>query len=45
MSNTAAIAFAPSATLLSRLLTAIDRGLMTYAEITIRNGDVLRCCV
>ncbi len=45
MSTTAAIAFAPSATLLSRLVAAIDRGLLAYAEITIRNGDILRCCV
>lgn len=45
MSNTAAIAFAPSATLFSRVLAAIDRSLMTYAELTIRNGDVLRCNV
>ena len=45
MSTTAAIAFTPSAPLFSRLLAAIDRWLLAYAEITIRNGDILRCCV
>ena len=45
MSTTAAIALAPSAPLLSRLLAAVDRGLLAYAEMTIRNGDILRCCV
>jgi hypothetical protein len=45
MSATAAIALTPSATLLSRLLAAIDRWLLAYAEITIRNGDIPRCCV
>ena len=43
MSNTAAFVFTPSATPLSRLLASIDRWLMTYAEITIRNGDISRC--
>lgn len=42
MSKTAAIAFTPSATLLSRLIETIDRWLMTYAEMTIRNGDTPR---
>ena len=45
MPTTAAIAFAPSSTLLSRLVAAIDRGLLAYAEISIRNGDILRCCI
>ena len=45
MSTTTALAFTPSATLLSRLVAAVDRGLLAYAEITIRNGDILRCCV
>ncbi len=45
MSKTATIAFAPSAPLLSRLVATIDRWLMTYAEITIRNGDIPRCDV
>lgn len=42
MSKTAAVAFAPSHSLLHRLLAAIDRGLMAWAEINIRNGDVPR---
>ncbi len=42
MSRTAAIAFTPSATLLSRLLAAVDCWLLAYAEITIRNGDTPR---
>ena len=41
MSKTAAIAFPPSAP----LLATIDRWLMTYAEITIRQGDIPRCCI
>jgi hypothetical protein len=45
MSKTAAIAFPPSAPLLGRLLATIDRWLMTYAEITIRQGDIPRCCI
>jgi hypothetical protein len=45
MSRTAVIALTPSATLLSRLLATIDRWLMTYAEMTIRNGDIPRCNV
>ena len=45
MSTTAAFAYTPSTTLLSRLLAAIDRSLLTYAEITIQNGDILRCDV
>lgn len=43
MPTTAVIAFAPSANPLSRLLATIDRWLMAYAEITIRNGDIPRC--
>jgi hypothetical protein len=39
------MAFTPPATLLSRLLATVDRWLMTYAEITIRNGDICRCDV
>jgi hypothetical protein len=42
MSTTAAIALSPSGTLLSRLLAVIDRSLLAYAEITIRNGDIPR---
>ena len=45
MSTTFALPNAPSTTLVSRLLAAIDRSLLTYAEITIRNGDILRCDV
>jgi len=45
MSRTASIAFAPSSTLFGRLLASIDRLLLAYAEMTIRNGDVSRCCV
>jgi len=40
MSRTAALSFKPSATLFSRLLSVIDRILMTNAEIAFRNGDV-----
>jgi hypothetical protein len=42
MSNTASLDFAPSATLLGRLMTSIDRLLLAYAEKTIRNGDIQR---
>lgn len=45
MPATAAIAFTPSASLLGRLLANLDRWLLAYAEATIRNGDVLRCCI
>jgi hypothetical protein len=42
MSKTAAIRLSPSANLLSRLVAVVDRWLMAYAEIQIRNGDVPR---
>jgi hypothetical protein len=42
MSKTVAIRLSPSTNLLSRFLAAVDRWLMTYAEIQIRNGDVPR---
>lgn len=42
MSKTAAIRLSPPPTLFSRFLVAVDRWLMTYAEIQIRNGDVPR---
>jgi hypothetical protein len=45
MSRTASIAFAPSGSLFGRLFASIDRLLLAYAEITIRDGDVSRCCV
>jgi hypothetical protein len=40
MSKTAALS--PSASLFERLLAALDRWLMAYAETQIRNGDVPR---
>ena len=42
MSKTATIRLSPSTTLFSRLLATVDRWLMAYAEIQIRNGDVPR---
>jgi hypothetical protein len=45
MSRTASIAFAPTSTLFSRLFASVDRLLLAYAEMTIRNGDVPRSCV
>jgi hypothetical protein len=42
MSKTAAIALSPTNTLFGRLLAAIDRVLMTNAEIAVRNGDLPR---
>jgi hypothetical protein len=45
MSRTASIAFLPPSTLFGRLFASLDRLLLTYAEITIRNGDVSRCVV
>jgi len=40
MSKTASLSFAPSATLLGRLMATIDRLLMASAGIAIRNGDL-----
>jgi hypothetical protein len=37
-----AIALTPSTTLLSQVLGAVDRWLLAYAEMTIRNGDIPR---
>ncbi len=38
-----AIALTPSTTtLLSQVLAAVDRWLLAYAELTIRNGDIPR---
>jgi hypothetical protein len=45
MYKTASIALAPSSSPFGRLFAAIDRLLLAYAEITIRNGDVPRCNV
>lgn len=42
MSQTASVTFAPSSSLFARLMATIDRWLLAYAEITIRNGDVPR---
>ena len=42
MPKTASIALAHSASLFDRLVAAIDRWLMAYAEMTIRNGDIPR---
>jgi len=42
MSKTAAIAFAPSPTLLIHLLAAADRWLLTFAYMTTRNGYIRR---
>ena len=40
MSKIATLGFTPSATLFSRLLSAIDRVLMVNANIAVRNGDL-----
>jgi hypothetical protein len=40
MSKTASLDLAPSTTLFSRLLSAIDRLLMANASIALRNGDL-----
>jgi hypothetical protein len=40
MSKTVSLGFAPSTTLFSRLLSALDRLLMANARIAVRNGDL-----
>ncbi len=45
MSKTAAIAFSPSTGLFGRLFASLDRLLLAYAEMEIRNGDVPRAGV
>ena len=40
MSKTASMGYAPSATLLSRLMASIDRLLMASARASLRNGDL-----
>jgi hypothetical protein len=45
MPKTASIALAPASNPLGRLLAAIDRLLLAYAETTIRNGDTPRCII
>ncbi len=42
MSKTATIDLTPSTSLFGRLFTTIDRLLLAYAEMEIRNGDVPR---
>ncbi|WP_198026422.1 hypothetical protein [Bradyrhizobium sp. ARR65] len=42
MSKTATIGLIPSTSLFGRLFATIDRLLLAYAEIQIRNGDVPR---
>lgn len=43
MSKTASFRFTPSTSLFGRLFATIDRLLLAYAEMEIRNGDVPRC--
>ena len=43
MSKTASIRLSPSSTLFGRLFVTIDRLLLAYAEMEIRNGNVPRC--
>ena len=45
MSKIASLGLAPSTNPLGRLMVSIDRWLLAYAEMTIRNGDVSRCQV
>jgi hypothetical protein len=40
MSKTATVSIRPSATLISRLLSTLDRVLLTNATIAARNGDL-----
>lgn len=42
MAKTAAIGFAPTTSLLTRLIVAIDRALTASARISLRNGDLPR---
>jgi hypothetical protein len=43
MSKTASIRLTPSSSLFGRLFATIDRLLLAYAEMEIRNGNVPRC--
>jgi len=43
MSQTASLRIAPATSLFGRLFTSLDRILLAYAEVMIRNGDVQRC--
>lgn len=40
MAKTAAITYAPTGSLLARLVAAIDRALSASARISLRNGDL-----
>jgi hypothetical protein len=40
MSKTASVGFAPSTSLLGRLMASFDRLLMTSARAAVRNGDL-----
>jgi hypothetical protein len=40
MSKTASFGVAPSVTIFSRLMAAIDRILMAHARVAMRNGDL-----
>jgi hypothetical protein len=42
MAKTAAIGFAPNTPFFARLMAAIDRALMGWARISLRNGDLPR---
>jgi hypothetical protein len=42
MAKSAAITYAPTGSLLARLMTAIDRALSASARIAVRNGDLPR---
>jgi hypothetical protein len=43
MSNTTSFRLAPPSTFFGRLMASVDRVLLAYAEMMIRNGDVPRC--
>jgi hypothetical protein len=45
MSKSASITLAHSSNPFSRLFATIDRLLLVYAEMMIRNGDVSRCVI
>ena len=42
MAKTAAIGFAPTTSLLARLIATIDRALTASARVSLRNGDLPR---
>lgn len=43
MSQTATVRIAAPTSLFGRLFNSLDRILLAYAEVMIRNGDVQRC--